>query len=191
MSTKVFVVTAALLLAFPVGAFAQDEGDKAYTPGTLLNKLHGEYQQQLELAKLVTEKSKNQEVVEFASTMLREHEQGAAKIKQVAEAKGIALMPSKPTSEAGIQREKENAAWVAKLKTMSGNDFDREYMTMVATRHDKTVALLKAAKTEVKDPQVVTLIGELQPTEQKHADRAEVIAVKCGAKPEDFDRERT
>jgi putative membrane protein len=96
-------------------------------------------QNEIALSKLAEEKSTNPDVKAFAQKMITEHTKMTASMKPFAESWGL-TPPSGP--DADCQKELD------KLNGLSGNDFDKEYMSQMVSDHSKA---LSAFTTEAKD----------------------------------------
>jgi putative membrane protein len=96
-------------------------------------------QNEIALSKLAEEKSTNPDVKAFAQKMIAEHTKMTASMKPFAESWGL-TPPSGP--DADSQKELD------KLNGLSGNDFDKEYMSQMVSDHSKA---LSAFTTEAKD----------------------------------------
>jgi len=91
-------------------------------------------------------KSTNPKVKAFAAQMVTDHTKANAELKALAAQKKIILPSEYPSEE---------KAHMDAMKKMTGADFDKHYIDMMVTDHDKTIALFKSgsesADTEVKD----------------------------------------
>jgi putative membrane protein len=100
-------------------------------------------QNEIALSKLAEEKSTNPDVKAFAHKMITEHTKMTASMKPFAESWGL-TPPSGP--DADTQKELD------KLNSLSGNDFDKEYMSQMVSDHSKA---LSAFTTEAKDTRLL------------------------------------
>jgi putative membrane protein len=94
-------------------------------------------------AKLVEEKSKNEQVKALAKKMLEDHTKALDELKQLAQAKGITL-PTEPDRQ---QKLMEN-----RLASLSGEKFDKQYVQNVSERiHKDEHKLLLQAGSKAQD----------------------------------------
>jgi len=94
-------------------------------------------------AKLVEEKSKNEQVKALAKKMLEDHTKALDELKQLAQAKGITL-PTEPDRQ---QKLLEN-----RLASLSGEKFDKQYVQNVSERiHKDEHKLLLQAGSKAQD----------------------------------------
>lgn len=114
--------------------------------------------------KLALDTTKDERVRKFAQTMIDDHTAAMAEVQQLAQAKGFAL-PDGP--------DLKHKAMATALKAMSGETFDRQYMSRSGvTDHQQTLALLKKTQREAKDPQLKALAVKMIPVVQGHLDDA-------------------
>jgi putative membrane protein len=60
----------------------------------------------------------------------------------------------------------------AHIKTLKGADFDKEFLSMMVTGHEKVLAKLDSAMGTVQNDDLKTMLQNVKPTLQKHADTA-------------------
>jgi putative membrane protein len=96
-------------------------------------------QNEIALSKLAEQKATNPAVKAFAEKMISEHTQMTESMKPFADSWGLTA-PAGPDPD--TQKELD------KLNSLSGNDFDKEYMDQMVTDHAKA---LSAFTTEAKD----------------------------------------
>jgi putative membrane protein len=118
----------------PLKAKANTDDDKKFLATAAQSD-----QNEIALSKLAEEKSTNSDVKAFAQKMITEHTKMTASMKPFAESWGL-TPPSGP--DADSQKELD------KLNGLSGNDFDKEYMSQMVSDHSKA---LSAFTTEAKD----------------------------------------
>lgn len=96
-------------------------------------------QNEIALSQLAQQKATNPAVKAFADKMVDEHTKMTASMKPFADDWGL-TPPSGPDSD--------HQSELNKLQGMSGNDFDKEYISDMVTDHAKA---LRAFTTEAKD----------------------------------------
>jgi putative membrane protein len=99
-------------------------------------------QNEIALATLAAEKSTNSAVKAFAQKMIAEHTKMTASMKPFAESWGL-TPPSGP--DADTQKE------IDKLNGLSGNDFDKEYMSQMVSDHSKALSAFTKEAKDTKD----------------------------------------
>jgi putative membrane protein len=126
---------------------------------------------EVELGRLAVQKAKSPEVKQFAQRMVADHSKANAELKQLASNKNITL-PAEPNAQQ--QSEKD------RLSKLSGAEFDREYMSLMSTDHDKAVAAFEAESRNGSETDVKSWATKTLPTLREHQTLAKQIAEKVG-----------
>ena len=121
----------------PKKAKAQSEGDKKF-----LTMAAQSDQNEIALSKLAEGKVTNPTVNAFAEKMVSEHTQMTESMKPFAESWGL-TPPTGP--DADTQKELD------KLSGLSGNDFDKEYMSQMVKDHSKALSAFTKEAKDTKD----------------------------------------
>ena len=101
---------------------------------------------EVQLGQLAQEKSQSNDVKQFAQKMVADHGQMADKwFKPVAKQLGVSE-PKGPS--------KKDKKEIAKLQGLSGQDFDREYITMMVKDHQQDLKEFKEEAQLAQDPNV-------------------------------------
>lgn len=124
---------------------------------------------EVELAHLAMQKTKNAEVKQFAERMVADHSKANAELKQLASNKNVTL-PAAPNAE---QKADKN-----RLSQLSGAEFDREYMSLMASAHDKAVAAFETESREGSETDVRSWATKILPTLRQHQTIAKQIVAK-------------
>jgi len=127
---------------------------------------------EVELGQLAASKGSNDAVKQFGQKMVDDHGKANEELKSLAQQKNITL-PSEP--DAKTKSEK------ARLEKLSGEAFDKAYISHMVTDHKKDVAEFKKESSSGKDPDVKQWAGKTLPTLQEHLKLAQDTASKVGA----------
>ena len=123
---------------------------------------------EVQLGQLAQQKSQSQDVKQFAAKMVNDHGQMGEKwLKPVAQQMGISE-PSKPS--------KKDKKEMDKLQSLSGQDFDREYITMMVKDHQKDLKEFQEQATSAQDPAVKQIADKGSQVIQQHLQIIEQIA---------------
>lgn len=115
--------------------------------------------------KLALSKSQNADVKAYAQQMVDDHGQALTKVQALAQARGVTL-PTEPDAK--------HKAMAAKLEKLSGEAFDKAYMSDAGVKDHKTVlAKLKSDAKKIKDPDVKALADQHEPVVEQHLKSAE------------------
>jgi putative membrane protein len=118
--------------------------------------------------RIALDTSKDERVRKFAQTMIDDHTTAMADVQQLAQAKAVAL-PDGP--------DLKHKTMATALKAMSGETFDRQYMSHAGVDdHQRTLDLLKKTQRDAKDPQLKALAVKMIPVVQAHLDEAHRVA---------------
>lgn len=122
---------------------------------------------EVELGKLAAEKASNEQVKKFGQRMVDDHTKANNQLKDVAAQKHIDL-PTEPSAK--------DKATKARLEKLSGEQFDRAYMSDMVKDHKKDVAEFARESQSSKDPAVKNFARETLPTLREHLKEAEKLA---------------
>jgi len=113
----------------------------------------------------IAQKSTNPKVKAFADQMVADHTKANTELTALAAKKGIVLPTEYPDEE---------KTHMDMMKTMTGAAFDKHYIGMMVTDHDKTVALFKGAETS-QDKEVSDFVKKTLPVITGHFEKAKAI----------------
>lgn len=123
---------------------------------------------EVQLGQLAQQKSQSNDVKQFAAKMVNDHGQMGDKwLKPVAQQMGIDP-PSGPT--------KKDKKEIEKLQGLSGQDFDREYITMMVKDHQKDLKDFQSEAQSAQDPTVKQIADKGSQVIQQHLQIIEQIA---------------
>jgi putative membrane protein len=126
---------------------------------------------EIETGRLAESKASNSEVKQFGQHMVEDHSKANTELSDLALKKGLTL-PTRPGEM--------HAKAAADLADLSGADFDRKYMDMMVTDHEKAVALFDS-HTDASDADVKAFAEKTLPTLQHHLQMAKDVRGKLGA----------
>ncbi len=113
---------------------------------------------EVEAGNLALQKTSDPKVKEFAQMMIKDHTAAGKELEAVAKSKGLGLPATLPAEE---QKHMDM------MKTVAGDAFDRHYLSMMVTDHNKTVDLFIAA-TKFKDPDIKNFATKTLPLIEMH-----------------------
>jgi putative membrane protein len=114
---------------------------------------------EVELSRLAMERGQSTEVKQFARKMVEDHTKANTELGQIADKKGLTA----PT-----QLDDEHQRALDKLSTLSGPEFDKEYMKVMAADHDATVLLFKSESKDGRDPELKSFAMKKLPVLERH-----------------------
>jgi putative membrane protein len=128
---------------------------------------------EVETGKLAQQKAANEDVKNYAQSMVQDHGKLLQEQQSMAKQKGVS-MPKGP--------KKEHQSALKKLQSASGGEFDRMYMEQMVKDHERTLKTLQEAAKNAKDPDVRQAAEKAAPHVEKHLDMARKIAEKTKQK---------
>lgn len=122
---------------------------------------------EVELGQLATQKASSEEVKKFGQRMVDDHSKANDQLKQVAAQEHIDL-PTEPNAK--------DKATKARLEQLSGEQFDRAYMSDMVKDHKADVAEFARESKNAKDPAIKSFAEQTLPSLREHLKQAEQIA---------------
>jgi putative membrane protein len=112
-------------------------------------------------------------VKDYANTMISDHQNADKDLTTFAKVHQLTTIPAdKPTTDAEKQDDKDMTAAMAHLKTLKGADFDKAYLNMMVSGHDRELTKIDVAISSTSDPDLKSLLQTVKPMLQRHADQA-------------------
>ena len=157
-------------VALSAGAFAADtrDGKVSASERKFMEKAAVGSMVEVELGNLARQKASAPAVKAFGAKMVQDHGKAGDELKQLAAAKGVTL----PTS-----LDPEHKRGMDKLASLSGADFDEEYMAHMVKDHEQDVKQFQKAAKESKDADVKAFAAKTLTVVEGHlqmAQRADV-----------------
>lgn len=181
------IVTA---LALPVTAFAgpdkappADKSDKTNEKTTakadklsdgdmrIVAHLHHVNQMEIDLGKLA-QKTGTAAVKGYAETLVSDHQSADKDLTAFAKQRKATIPVEKPETDADRQDQKDMMTAMAHLKTLKGAEFDKEFLNMMVSGHDKELAKIDVSIGAATDPDLQTMLKSIKPVLQRHSDQA-------------------
>ena len=123
----------------------------------------------VDAGKLAAEKSGNKEVKAFAETMARDHT--AVNAKATALAKKLGVTPEESATSKGLKADGDKM--LAKLKTMSGAEFDKAYVDNEVAYHEAVIGVVtKTLIPNTKNAELKSLLESAGPIFTSHLEHA-------------------
>jgi putative membrane protein len=126
---------------------------------------------EIALGKMVTAKTKDSSVKQFAQMMVKDHTVALSQLQQLAQEKNVTVPEGLPDDAQQLQ---------SKLQSDTGKQFDRDYMNGMVQDHQKDVQEFKDASQNAQDPDVKKIATKLTPTLERHLQKAQQIDQKLG-----------
>lgn len=128
---------------------------------------------QLEVSKLAVENATDEQVRKLAESEVEEQTGLSAKLKEIAEAKGITL-PAAPDAQ--------TKALLARMKDMSGAELDRFYVQESGVKgHEQLDKVMSSVKSGAKDAGLKSLAAAAHPLVKTHLTVSRAMLAKMPA----------
>ena len=124
---------------------------------------------EVQMGNLALQKASNADVKAFGQRMVTDHSKANAELAQLATTKGLAL----PTELTGEHKEMFDH-----LSSLTGAEFDKQYMKHMVEDHEKDVAAFDKASTSATDSDLKSWAGKTLPTLKEHLEQAKTTARK-------------
>ncbi len=126
---------------------------------------------EIAMSKVALKKSKNDEVKTYAQKMIDDHTTMISNMKPVADKLGV-----QPPAKLNAEHQAE----AARLKSMSGDKFDKEFITAMVADHHKDVEEFTAEQNVTQDSDVKALVTQGMPIIKMHTEMIDQMAQKNG-----------
>jgi len=124
---------------------------------------------EVELSKMAAPKLKDAALKQFAQQMIADHTRANNELKELAAKKKVTL----PT-----ELDAEHKATAADMNSMSGADFDKDYVNAMVADHEKAVALFQNQASNGTDADAKAFAAKTLPTLQKHLEMIKAMQSK-------------
>jgi putative membrane protein len=118
---------------------------------------------EIKLARLALDKSESATVRTYAQTVIDDHEKAAGQLKTIAKDEKF----PEPTSMETLDQQSYD-----KLSTLTGKDFDTEYMKLMVKGHEKAIDTFQKASNQLSNPELKQFAAKTLPTLKEHKDMA-------------------
>ena len=138
---------------------AADEAASKHPDGKFLRHAAQGGMTEVTLGQMAADKAQSEAVRNFGQRMVTEHGKANQELQSLATAEGVTL----PT-----EMNSEGKALQKKLSTLSGAEFDQQYMKEMVKDHKKDVSSFKKQAEQAKDEDVKNWAAKTLPTLQEH-----------------------
>jgi len=124
--------------------------------------------EEVQMGKLANEKATNQRVKNFGQMMVEDHSKAGDELKSLASQKNVTLPASM-----GDDHNKD----MQDLNKKKGKDFDKSYMKMMVSDHEKDISEFEKAAKNATDADLKAWAEKTLPVLRKHLDSAKAINI--------------
>ena len=127
---------------------------------------------EVEMGQLAKEKGSSEAVKQFGQRMVDDHTKAGDQLKELASQKGVTVPQ---------QLSPKDKATRDRLEKLSGEQFDKAYMSDMVKDHTKDVAEFKKESQSAKDSDVKDFAAKTLPTLEDHLREAKDLAPSTSA----------
>lgn len=170
MKAKV-LLTVLIMSLFSLFSFAQTPANLTpaqKTDGQILQTLIVLNSNEISAAQLALKKTSNANLRKFARQMIIDHSKNRLDAKRLA----VSLHLPLQSSDASNDLQKAGKDELTKLKSLSGKDFDQQYMTAMVNGHENALNLIDKSASNASDPKVVDFLKNTRNTVAHHLEIA-------------------
>jgi predicted outer membrane protein len=140
--------------------------------------LHAVNQWGMKVSEMADQRAKSDQVKGYAHAITTGNPSSDAKLMEVAQKHGIAIVPLDPQTEEGKSALDRMKAETTLLSSLEGDAWDKEYMTLVTNTQQSALHVLEASKPLTKDPEVKQFIADMTTSVQNRLKKAQDIMAK-------------
>lgn len=129
---------------------------------------------EVSFSQVAVSKASDSAVRDFAQRMVTDHTKANQELTGLVSQKGATLPGAEPKK---VEKETE------KLQNLSGNDFDKAYMKIMLSDHEKTVKMFQKEADHGDDADLKGWVSKTLPTLQEHLSMAQTTEATVKAKP--------
>jgi putative membrane protein len=157
-------VVIALVAAMAAYASEPTNGDIALVNAAVQGNLGD-----TELGKLAVDRGNSTAIRRFAAKMVSDNAANNARLSAIAQRENISVPMDPDAAHVALSKD---------LANLQGTQFDRRYVQAVQADQHKTLAMLEAAQTDVRDERLKAFIKETLPVAREHARVADGLALE-------------
>jgi len=121
----------------------------------------------------IAQKNGTAAVKSYGETLVKDHQSNDKDLTSFAKQHKLAAIPAdKPQNDADKQDDKDMAATMAHLRSLKGSEFDKAFLGMMVSGHDKELAKIDTSIGSASDPDLKSMLTSVKPVLQRHSDQA-------------------
>lgn len=134
--------------------------------------LHHVNQMEIQAGQLA-ERAGSARVKDYGKTLVNDHQSADKDLTAFARSHKVMAIPAdKAATDADRQDDKDMMTAMAHLKTLKGAEFDKEFLNMMVSGHDKELTKIDVAISGATDSDLKNMLQSVKPVLQRHADQA-------------------
>jgi len=163
---------AALVFAGTAIAGSKDKRKLTDDEKAMMDHVHAVNQTEIQMGKMAQTKSTTAGVKDYGKALVKDHLKADDDLTSLAKKRSYTIGKDKPKTDADKATMKDDENEMAKLATLKGADFDREFLSMMVVAHEREMAKLDTFISSATDADLKTALQDVKPVMQKHVDSA-------------------
>jgi putative membrane protein len=168
-SSRIVFLTIVLGFALPLASGATQESTSG--AASFLEHAAEGQESEIDLGQLAIEKAQDDQVKQFGARMVEDHQKARQEVSQLASKEGLHLV---------AQPSEQHKQLKAQLSKLSGQEFDRAYISTMLREHAKEMKELGQHSLMEKNKDVRQWAASALPVVKEHLDQAKTIASSLG-----------
>lgn len=173
MRHTLIIICTTMLLVMPLGT-AVAKPAAPPEPASFLGEAAGGQQHEIELGQFAMQKAANEQVKQFGTRMVQDHQKALQEIRQLATKEGMPLR---------VQSSQQHAQQKAELSKLSGKEFDRAYIAFMLRAHTKNMMHFGQHALVERNIEVRQWTAGAVPVIKEHLEKLKAIAASLGMSP--------
>ena len=155
---------------------ARDDQTPSVTPAEqdFMMKVAQGQMGEIEIARFAFKKSTNNDVKDYANMIERDHTSALNTLATLMKDKNV-------SQQKGLTPDAQQA--ISTLNGLTGPEFDREFINVMVTDHQKVLGMFRDQQATVQDTQLKDYVEEMIPTLEMHLDKAQQLQSKLFSSP--------
>jgi putative membrane protein len=150
---------------------AQNAGTSTKADKTFLTEADEGNSAEIAASQMALKKSKDADVKAFAQQMIADHEKLRSDMAPLAQS--LSVTTPQPLNET-------HKAEAKRLASLSGQDFDKEYIKAMDQDHHKMLGMFKNEAATTSNTELKAAVSQGETTIQQHTDMADQMSQKMG-----------
>jgi len=129
---------------------------------------------EIDVARIALQKSGNNDVKTYANMIKRDHTNALEDLTDLMKDKNV---QQPKTIAADTQQD------INRMYMLSGGEFDREFVNMMVSDHQKAIELFRDQQSSLQNPDVKNHVDDVLPKLEMHLDKAQRLQTKLFSTP--------
>jgi putative membrane protein len=129
---------------------------------------------QMGMSRMALEKSANSDVKDFAHMIEMDHKAALENLKDLMSKSDVQVLKGLPSE---LQHD------IDRMSSLTGSEFDREFINMMVSDHQKAIEMFNDEESSTQDPDMKMYVENTLPILEMHLDKARQLQAKLFSKP--------